>query len=123
MNGKKALFDSNIIIYLSKREIDLSYIDQFDELFISIITYMEILGYSFANVEEEKFIRKLLSIFHIVFINQTIADLTIEIRKTRRIKLPDAVILATAVAENIQLVSRDVDDFSNIDIKVLNPFE
>ena len=74
MNGKKALFDSNIIIYLSKRGIDLSYIDQFDELFISIITYMEILGYSFANVEEEKFIRKLLSIFHIVFINQTIAD-------------------------------------------------
>jgi len=123
MNGKKALFDSNIIIYLSKREIDLSYIDQFDELFISVITYMEILGYSFTNVEEEKFIRKLLSIFHIVFINQTIADLTIEIRKTRRIKLPDAVILATAVAENIQLVSRDVDDFSNIDVKVLNPFE
>ena len=45
MNGKRALFDSNVIIYLSKREIDLSYIDQFDELLISVLTYMEILGY------------------------------------------------------------------------------
>ena len=51
MDGKRALFDSNIIIYLSKQEIDLSYIDQFDELFISVITYMEILGYQFQNVE------------------------------------------------------------------------
>jgi predicted nucleic acid-binding protein len=37
--------------------------------------------------------------------------------------LPDAIILATAIAENCQLVSRDVDDFSNIDVKILNPFE
>ena len=123
MNGKKALFDSNIVIYLSKREIDLAFIDQFDELFISVITYMEILGYSFTNPEEEDFIRSLLSIFHIVFINQTIADVTIEIRKTKRIKLPDAIILATAIAEKLQLVSRDVDDFSNTDVHVLNPFE
>lgn len=33
------------------------------------------------------------------------------------------LILATAIAENLQLVSRDVDDFSNIDVNVLNPFE
>ena len=40
----KALFDSNIIIYLSKRILPLSVLDQFDEHFISIITYVEVLG-------------------------------------------------------------------------------
>lgn len=53
MNGKNAIFDSNIIIYLSKRELDLSVIDQFDHLSISIITYMEILGYQFNDSTEE----------------------------------------------------------------------
>ena len=43
MNGNSALLDSNIIIYLSKREVPLSFLDQFDEHYISIITYMEVL--------------------------------------------------------------------------------
>jgi len=45
VTGNKALFDSNVIIYLSKRQIPVSFLDQFDALFISVITYMEILGY------------------------------------------------------------------------------
>ncbi len=41
MIGKRALFDSNIIIYLSKKEIPYSYIDQFAEHNISVITYVD----------------------------------------------------------------------------------
>lgn len=52
MNGNSALLDSNIIIYLSKREVSLSFLDQFDEHFISVITYMEVLGYQFRNPKE-----------------------------------------------------------------------
>ena len=47
MNGKKALLDSNIIIYLSKRELSPDFIENFSELFISVVTYMEIFGYKF----------------------------------------------------------------------------
>ena len=39
MNGNSALLDSNIIIYLSKRELPLTFLDQFDEHFISVIYY------------------------------------------------------------------------------------
>jgi len=35
MSGNSALFDSNIIIYLSKREIPLTFLDQFDEHYIN----------------------------------------------------------------------------------------
>jgi hypothetical protein len=59
VTGNKALFDSNIIIYLAKREIPLSFLDQFDDLCISVISYMEILGFSFSNQEEEKYLRDL----------------------------------------------------------------
>jgi predicted nucleic acid-binding protein len=123
VTGCKALFDSNVIIYLSKREIPLSFVDQFDALFVSIITYMEILGYPFSNPKEELFIKELLSVFQTLFIDQRIADITVDIRKKNRIKLPDAIIAATAISQGLQLVTRNVDDFSNIDVKISNPFD
>jgi predicted nucleic acid-binding protein len=121
--GNKALFDSNVIIYLSKREISLSFLDQFDALFISVITYMEILGYPFSNPKEEKFIKELLSFFRTLYVDQHVADITIDIRKKKRIQLPDAIIAATAISESLQLVTRNVDDFSNIDVRISNPFD
>lgn len=123
MTGCKALFDSNVIIYLSKREIPLSFVDQFDALFVSIITYMEILGYPFSNPKEELFIKELLSVFQTIFIDQRIADITVDIRKKNRIKLPDAIISATAISESLELVTRNVDDFSKINVKITNPFD
>jgi predicted nucleic acid-binding protein len=123
VTGNKALFDSNVIIYLSKRQIPLSYIEQFDDLAISVITFMEVLGHSFKNTGEENFVRELLSIFRIIYIDQRIADIVVDIRKKRRIKLPDAIISATAISHDLQLVTRNVDDFENIDVKISNPFE
>ena len=123
MNGNRALFDSNIIIYLSKRELPLSIVDQFDEILISVITYMEILGYNFSNSEEEAFIIDLLSVFKIIYIDRKIADIVVKIRKKKRIKLPDAIISATAISEGLYLVTRNVEDFNDIDVKLTNPFE
>ncbi len=122
MNGNSVLLDSNIIIYLSKREIPLSFLDQFDEHCISIITYMEVLGYQFREPKEEAFIREMLEVFGILYIDQTIADMTIKIRKEFRIKLPDAIIAATAKVSNLHLATKNIDDFKNIDIQIANPF-
>jgi predicted nucleic acid-binding protein len=86
--GNKALFDGNIIIYLSKRELSLSFIEQFDGISVSVITYMEILGFDFPNSDEEIFIRELLSNFTTIFIDQKIADTVVSIRKK---KLPVSI--------------------------------
>ncbi len=123
MSGNSALLDSNIIIYLSKREIPLSFLDQFDEHYISVITYMEVLGYKFRDAEEEEFIRNILGVFRILYIDQKIADMTIEIRKEAHIKLPDAIIAATAKVTNLNLITRNIDDFEKIEIQITNPFE
>ncbi len=123
MNGNSALLDSNIIIYLSKREVPLSFLDQFDEHFISVITYMEVLGYQFRNPKEEEFIREMIEVFRILFIDQKVADMAIEIRKKCRIKLPDAIIAATATSLNLCLVTRNIHDFEKVEIQIANPFD
>lgn len=123
MNGNSALLDSNIIIYLSKREVPLSFLDQFDSHYISVITYMEVLGYQFRDSKEEEFIREMLEVFSVLFIDQKIADMAIEIRKKQRIKLPDAIIAATAKVLDLCLVTRNIDDFKKVEIQIANPFD
>jgi len=123
MNGNSALLDSNIIIYLSKNELPFSILDQFAALFVSVISYMEVLGYRFSNSKEENFVKELVSMFNIRFIDQEIAGNVIDIRKQYRIKLPDAIIAATADTDDLCLVTRNVEDFKNIDVRILNPFD
>ena len=123
MNGNSALLDSNILIYLSKKELPFSILDQFTTLFISVISYMEVLGYKFSNSKEESFVKELVSIFNILFINQEIAENVINIRKQYRIKLPDAIIAATANSDDLCLITRNIKDFKNIDVRILNPFD
>ena len=123
MSGNSALFDSNIIIYLSKREISLSFLDQFDDHYISVITYMEVLGYRFRDVKEEKFIKEMLGVFRILYIDQKIADMVIQIRREVRIRLPDAIIAATAKTTNLYLVTRNIEDFKKVKVQITNPFD
>ncbi len=113
MSGNNfVLLDSNIIIYISKGELDISDVfGKYKKVYISIITYMEILGFKFNNSNEEKLIKKLLNYLDIIEIDITIADETINIRKNNKIKLPDAIILATAKLYKCDLLTRNVQDF------------
>ena len=123
MSGNSALFDSNIIIYLSKREIPLTFLDQFDEHYISVITYMEVLGYRFRDAKEKEFIREMLGIFHILYIDQKIADMVVQIRSEVRIRLQDAIIAATAKTANLHLITRNTEDFKKVEVQITNPFD
>jgi len=56
-------------------------------------------------------------------LNSAVADCCIELRKTYKIKLPDAIITATAVVQKQAVMSRNEDDFIKISgLKVFNPF-
>jgi toxin FitB len=123
MNGTKALLDSNILVYLSKRELLLSFLDRFDSVFISVITYIKVLGYDFGDTREHDFVKEMVSLFNVRYIDQKIAEAVIEIRKNIKIKLPDAIIAGTALSDNLCLVTRNIQDFKNIDCSILNPFD
>ena len=109
MSGSRdVILDSNIIIYLSQKKLSINEVFEDNKRYnISLITYMEILSYNFPSKEEENFIRKLLSLFRIIDINKKIAKEVIKLKKKRKIKLPDAIIVATAIVENAILYTND----------------
>jgi predicted nucleic acid-binding protein len=124
MNGK--LIDTNIIIYLSKRKIEPEKVaSSEDRLYISVITYMEVLGYKFENKFEKQKIVELCSHFPVINLNSEIVNKVISVRQKHKIKLPDAIILATAVVSKMDLITANVSDFIRIepDLKIFNPMD
>jgi len=122
MSGK--LIDTNILIYLSKKKLDFEKVaSQTDRLFISVITYMEVWGYQFEDDTEKQIIEQLCQHLPIIDLNPGIVNKVIAIRQQHRIKLPDAIILATALTRNLELVTANTADFTNIDpdLRISNP--
>ena len=114
MNGRK-LLDTNILIYLSKKEIHLSSFAQpEDELFISIITYMEALGFPFNSKNEEIIISGLCENLTVINLDEIIVKEVIRIRRNNKIKLPDAIIAATAVKNQLDLITHNSSDFNTV---------
>jgi len=86
---------------------------------------MEALGYPFDNSNEKSIIEQLCSHIEIINLNQEIIDKVIEIKQRNRIKLPDAIILSTAVCMGIDLITANVGDFMSIEpaLKIINPLK
>ncbi|HEY0461681.1 MAG TPA: type II toxin-antitoxin system VapC family toxin [Pyrinomonadaceae bacterium] len=117
MNGTKAILDSNVIIFASKEKIDVEkLLSKYDEFYVSIITYMEVYAHEFQEAAEKDIIDDIFANLEIIEINRAIADQSITYRKNKikKIKLPDAVILASAKYTNADLPTDDWDDFQDI---------
>jgi len=124
MSGSNhVLLDSNIVIYLSQKKLSINEVfEENTNYSISLVTYMEILSYNFPTREEEHFVRKLLSLFKIIDISKEIAEEVILLKKMRKIKLPDAILVATALIEHSTLYTNDkqLHTLANLNIKYFN---
>lgn len=115
----KTLFDTNILVdYLQGIEKASNELNQYKDPQISVITKMEILVGT--TEEEEETIREFLNNFTIVNLNEEICEIAISIRKKHKIKIPDAIIWATAKYNNSLLITRNTKDFPShsSDIKI-----
>jgi predicted nucleic acid-binding protein len=107
MNGVDYLMDTNIMVYLLQGNPCVQHFAQEDMLAISCVTEMELLG-RFQILEKEKnIITRMLSRCLIIDINYYIKQLAIKIRQNVHVKLPDALIAATALQQNLTLVTAD----------------
>jgi predicted nucleic acid-binding protein len=112
MSGIKYLLDTNFILGLLKATPEvIEIISQHGVLTsncaYSAITRMELLGYLGISVDEEKLIKDRLSNFNYLPITSEIEDIAIAFRRTRKMKLPDAIIAATAKHHGMELLSLD----------------
>ncbi len=106
----KALFDTNILIdYLNAVTEARDELARFDTPSISIITWMEVLIGARSDVEAAT--RGFLDRFRIIAVDATVAEAAVRLRREHRIKLPDAIIWATAETSGLLLVTRNTKDF------------
>jgi predicted nucleic acid-binding protein len=90
---------------------------------ISIITKIEVLSYK-TSIEEYNLLQNFCKDALVLELNDQIVDKTIDIRIQHKLRTPDAIIAATALAYNLVLITRDVNDFGKIPwLTILNPYE
>jgi hypothetical protein len=105
------LFDTNILIdHLNGVTKATREIARSQDAAISVITWIEVMTGA-ASTEEEAILRAFLSNFQCLDITREMAERVAVIRRQKRIKMPDAIILGTAEAAGRQLVTRNVKDF------------
>jgi len=117
------LIDTNIIIYyLEGEQAAVSFLRaQQSKLAISSITWMETLSYPLSE-DEEQVVRAFLKEFRMIDISVPVMELSVGIRRSKKIKLPDAIIAASAMHHDLILVTRNIKDFKSIAVKTLDPF-
>ncbi|MCL2761574.1 MAG: type II toxin-antitoxin system VapC family toxin [Treponema sp.] len=122
------LLDSNVIIgYLAGKipgsgmETISAIVD--NAIHISVISQIEVLRFN-DTPENEAILVNFINLATIHPLTADIVQRTITLCKQNKIKIPDAIIAATALTENCTLVTRNIDDFSKIPgIILLNPWE
>lgn len=105
-----ALFDTNILIdFLNGIPQARREINRYPDRAISGITWMEVMAG--ATPELEQATALFLGTFTLIPLSATIAQQAVAIRRSTRLKLPDAIILATAQTERRLLLTRNTRDF------------
>lgn len=121
MSGNNFVLDSNAIIYASNGTLDVEkLVSEYNRYYISILSYIDVYGFNFEHQEEKKAIDDILKNIEIVNLNMEIADQAVNYRRNpaKKIKLPDAVILATANYLAADLLTKNIRDFQEIDFSV-----
>lgn len=113
MNGNNILVDTNIILYLLGGDKTIIPLLQDKKLFISFITELELLSFKELSEKEEKIIKNFLTECTIFDINPKIKELAISLRKKYSFKIPDTIIIATAMYLDLSLISAD-EEFKKV---------
>jgi predicted nucleic acid-binding protein len=118
----RAVFDTNILVdYLNGLSKAADVIARYKDPIISRITWMEILVGAKGD-DELTATREFMRLFRIEEIDEAIAEETVRVRQAKRIRLPDAIIYATASSLGCQLVTRNTKDFHATDPIVRIPY-
>jgi hypothetical protein len=126
--GQQYLIDSNVVIdYLAGKFTPdgMLFINEIvnDIPFISVITKIEILGYK-SPEEANQLLSDFVDDSVVIELAEDVVLQTIELRKELKIKTPDAIIAATAMVNQLVLLTRNKKKFDKINgIEVVNPYD
>lgn len=89
---------------------------------LSVITQIELLCWK-TDVQKEQLVKDFITDSEVLGITPDVVKQCVNIRRHKKIKTPDAIIAATAIANNYMLLSNNDKDFKGIKgLKYLNPY-
>ena len=90
---------------------------------ISAVTKIEVLGWLNATKEQLNPLFTFMEMVNILPINDTVINKTITLRQLKKIALGDAIIAATALINDLVLITRNISDFKNMEgLEVIDPY-
>jgi predicted nucleic acid-binding protein len=118
MSGKlRVILDTNAVVSLLAGNRDLALmLEQADYIGISIVTYLEFLAFDGLSDADRDCFAAFCKLVHVVPLSLNDSGLleqALELRSRYRLKLPDAIIGATAIINKSVLITND-SHFSNI---------
>ena len=124
--GERYLIDSNVIIDFcngSLADNGKRFLETIEPE-ISIITNIELFAAKNISKQEFELLERFVAFATVHPVTIDIVKATIEIRQAYKVKLPDAIIAATALIFDLVLLSRNISDFGNIDgLRVIDPYK
>jgi predicted nucleic acid-binding protein len=106
----KALFDTNILVdYLRGIAAAADELARHNERAISVVTWMEVMVGTTPATSQAT--RDFLAGFRTVPLDAAVAEQAVGLRRAHRIKLPDAIVWASAQVHAMLLVTRNTRDF------------
>ena len=122
------LIDTNVLIHAFSGNTQASILSRIDDAIAdqarySVVTRMELLGWNGHTADSRRETEALLAQLMEINLTPAIVALVIDIRSSITIKLPDAIIAASALAENLPLMTCNTGDFKRIaGLVVIDPF-
>jgi predicted nucleic acid-binding protein len=107
MSGNSLFVDTNILLYLLSGDDTVAEMLDGRHIVISFVTELELLGYKDLSESDLNIIQELIKEATVMDINPEIKRLVVLLRKTYKIKLPDAIVVASALNANLPLVTAD----------------
>lgn len=117
----RALFDTNILIDFLRGIPDAAReLTRYETHAISVVTWMEVMAGAPRQAEAET--RTFLAAFDTVTLDPDVAERAVLLRQKYRLKLPDAIVWASAQTRSMLLVTRDEKGFPPDDPGVRIPY-
>jgi predicted nucleic acid-binding protein len=91
---------------------------------VSIITKIEVLGYHQLKQVQKKFLENFFNAITVLPLNDQVVNFAIEIRQKKPVSLADSLIAATALAQDLELLTENIKDYRSIqDLRLLSAIE
>ncbi|RKR81292.1 hypothetical protein BDD43_1437 [Mucilaginibacter gracilis] len=107
MNGDETFLDTNTCIYFLNGDPVLANFLQDRQIYISIITEIELFAFHGNTPSAIEILNDFIDSVTVLDINKEIKAFTIELRKTYKLKIPDAIIAASALAFSLPIITAD----------------